>query len=121
MHGFVTGEEKERLYGQAHVLIAPSIDEGFGRTPAEAMARHRLALTSDIPAFREYVPDACRFSLDDPGSLVRLFNSLDAGRYAELVAQGAGVRQQFGVEAHIRAHRELFQRMADAAQAPSTR
>ncbi|PKN78183.1 MAG: hypothetical protein CVU47_12685 [Chloroflexi bacterium HGW-Chloroflexi-9] len=114
VHGFVSREEKERFYEHAHILIAPSIDEGFGRTPAEAFARSRLALTSDIAAFREYVPEACRFSLDDPHSLMRLYNSLDAERYAALVASGADIRERFGVAAHIRAHRDLFQRMVAA-------
>ncbi len=109
VHGWISAEEKERLYEQAHILITPSIDEGFGRAPAEALSRGRLALTSDIAAFREYVPDACRFSLDDPDSLVRLFNSLDAERYAALIASGAGIRARFSRAAHIQGHRDLLE------------
>ena len=45
--------EVERLYGGATALVLPSVYEGFGFTPLEAMARDVPVLASDIPAIRE--------------------------------------------------------------------
>jgi glycosyltransferase involved in cell wall biosynthesis len=43
----------DRLYRSAIALVMPSIYEGFGFTPLEAMARDCPVLASDIPAIRE--------------------------------------------------------------------
>lgn len=41
------------LYAHAEALVAPSLAEGFGLPPLEAMASKCLVLASDIPAFKE--------------------------------------------------------------------
>lgn len=43
----------DRLYRSALALVHPSLYEGFGFTPLEAMARGCPVLASDIPALRE--------------------------------------------------------------------
>jgi glycosyltransferase involved in cell wall biosynthesis len=43
----------DSLYRSAIALVMPSLYEGFGFTPLEAMARGCPVLASDIPAFRE--------------------------------------------------------------------
>jgi glycosyltransferase involved in cell wall biosynthesis len=49
----VSDEDVERLYATATALVLPSLYEGFGFTPLEAMARDVPVLASDIPAVRE--------------------------------------------------------------------
>jgi glycosyltransferase involved in cell wall biosynthesis len=48
-----TDAEVDRLYRSALALVHPSLYEGFGFTPLEAMARGCPVLASDIPALRE--------------------------------------------------------------------
>lgn len=56
--GRVTTEELVWLYNTAQALVAPSIYEGFGLTPLEAMACGTPVVVSDVPSMREVVADA---------------------------------------------------------------
>ena len=56
--GRVTDEELVRLYNQASCFIFPSIYEGFGLPPLEAMACGCPVLAADIPVLREVCADA---------------------------------------------------------------
>ena len=56
--GRVTDEELVRLYNQAVCFIFPSIYEGFGLPPIEAMSCGCPVLVSDIPVLREVCGDA---------------------------------------------------------------
>jgi glycosyltransferase involved in cell wall biosynthesis len=49
----VTDSEADALYRGALALVHPSMYEGFGFTPLEAMARGCPVLASDIPGIRE--------------------------------------------------------------------
>jgi glycosyltransferase involved in cell wall biosynthesis len=56
--GFVTDEELRALYSAAECLLFPSLWEGFGFPPLEAMACGAPVVTSDRPAIPEVVGDA---------------------------------------------------------------
>jgi glycosyltransferase involved in cell wall biosynthesis len=56
--GRVSSEELLWLYNAAEVLVAPSIYEGFGLTPLEAMACGTPVVVSNVSAFPEVVGDA---------------------------------------------------------------
>ncbi|MDR2601198.1 MAG: glycosyltransferase family 4 protein [Spirochaetaceae bacterium] len=51
--GFLGEEELSVLYKEAALLVQPSLYEGFGLPPMEAMLHGTLALISDIPVFKE--------------------------------------------------------------------
>jgi glycosyltransferase involved in cell wall biosynthesis len=51
-------EDVDDLYRRARALLLPSVYEGFGFPPLEAMARGCPAVVSDIPALREIAGDA---------------------------------------------------------------
>jgi glycosyltransferase involved in cell wall biosynthesis len=56
--GYVDDDELNRLYRGASAFAYPSLYEGFGLPPLEAMARGVPVIVSDIPVFREVVGDA---------------------------------------------------------------
>lgn len=53
--GYVTEEEKARLFQSSKVVLFPSRYEGFGLTLVEALAAGALVVVNDIEAFREIV------------------------------------------------------------------
>jgi len=56
--GYVDDRQLPALYGGADVFAFPSLVEGFGLPPLEAMACGTPVVTSDIPALRETAADA---------------------------------------------------------------
>ena len=59
--GRVSDEELVRLYNQAACFVFPSLYEGFGLPPLEAMACGCPVLVSDIPVEREVCGDAAQY------------------------------------------------------------
>lgn len=70
--GYLSDLELGALYSACRAFIYPSIYEGFGLPPLEAMASGAPVITSDIPAIKEVVGGAARlFPPRDAGSLAR--------------------------------------------------
>ena len=55
--GFINDEEKWKLLSQSALLVQPSLYEGFGYPPLEAMLSGTQALISDISVFKEVFSD----------------------------------------------------------------
>jgi len=55
--GFLPDEILLKLIADASLLVQPSLYEGFGLPPLEAMALGTQALVSDIPVFQEIYRD----------------------------------------------------------------
>jgi glycosyltransferase involved in cell wall biosynthesis len=55
--GFISDEKLKVLLAQAALLVQPSLYEGFGLPPLEAMTVGTKALISDIPVFKEIYAD----------------------------------------------------------------
>ena len=53
----ISDESLQLLYENAVSLVHPSLSEGFGLTPLEAMSQSCPALVSDIPVFKEICGD----------------------------------------------------------------
>jgi glycosyltransferase involved in cell wall biosynthesis len=64
VRGHVTGDELASLYRRAACLVFPSLYEGFGQPPLEAMASGTPVAASKIPAIEEACGDAA--ALFDP-------------------------------------------------------
>ncbi len=62
------------LYKNAIAVVAPSLMEGFGLVPLEAMANRCLVLVSDIPSHKEVCSDCALYF--DPNSIDSLANLL---------------------------------------------
>lgn len=64
VRGLVSGEELASLYRRTACLVFPSLYEGFGQPPLEAMASGTPVAASNIPAIAEACGDAA--ALFDP-------------------------------------------------------
>jgi glycosyltransferase involved in cell wall biosynthesis len=95
--GWLTDEEKIALYQSATVYASPSIYEGFGLTPLEAMACGTPVLVANRTSLPEIVGDAGL--LVEPGvravrdGLIRIFS--DEALRAEFGARGIQRAAQF--------------------------
>jgi glycosyltransferase involved in cell wall biosynthesis len=68
--GYVADEDLSAVYCGATIFVYPSISEGFGLPPFEAMACGTPVIVSQIPAFTENLAGAAEFiSLAEPGAL----------------------------------------------------
>jgi len=89
--GRVSTEELLWLYNTAETLVAPSIYEGFGLTPLEAMACGTPVIVSNVSSFPEIVGDAGLFI--DPGCADELMVAMqrilsDSELRASLIEKG---------------------------------
>jgi glycosyltransferase involved in cell wall biosynthesis len=55
--GLISDDKLKTLYESASLLVQPSLYEGFGLPPLEAMMQGTRALISDIPVFKEIYGD----------------------------------------------------------------
>jgi len=69
--GFISDEQVMTHLAEASLLVQPSLYEGFGLPPLEAMVLGTQALVSDIPVFREIYADypVTFFRAGDAGDL----------------------------------------------------
>jgi glycosyltransferase involved in cell wall biosynthesis len=69
--GFISDEQLMECLSSAALLVQPSLYEGFGLPPLEAMVLGTHALISDIPVFREIYADypVTFFKAGDPSDL----------------------------------------------------
>jgi glycosyltransferase involved in cell wall biosynthesis len=104
--GFVPAHTLAALYRLASVFAFPSLYEGFGLPPLEAMACGTPVVTSRISSIPEVVGDAA--VLVDPHSIDDIAAGLQAvlgddARAAELVARGRERVQHFSWDRSARA------------------
>lgn len=74
--GFIAEDDQAAVYGAAHAFAWPSVYEGFGLPPLEAMACGAPVLTSDVSSLPEAVGDAA-ITLD-PEDIDAIANGLNA-------------------------------------------
>lgn len=79
--GRVTDDELVRLYNQAVCFIFPSLYEGFGLPPIEAMSCGCPVLVSDIPVLREVCGNAATYfnplDINDIRQTIKHFLAVD--------------------------------------------
>jgi glycosyltransferase involved in cell wall biosynthesis len=86
--GFIGDEKLKELLAGAALLVQPSLYEGFGLPPLEAMTLGTRALISDIPVFREIYGDfpVTFFKAGDVEDLKEKIKKLLLGKKAETIA-----------------------------------
>lgn len=122
----VPTEELRILYSHAQALVFPSLYEGFGYTPLEAMCCETPAVVSDIAAHREVYGDAALYCDPyRPQSLVdqveALLSPTAAGLRAELVDRGKQRVQRYLPDAVGPLWVELFEHLRFKAMRSSGR
>ena len=96
--GYVTEEEKSGLYRHADVFVFPSLYEGFGIPPLEAMHWGCPVVTSNAASLPEVVGDAAELvdPFDETDIARGIWNILSDEAYAsELVDRGKRQAEKF--------------------------
>lgn len=101
--GNVSDEELTALYTSAVALVAPSLMEGFGLPPLEAMARNCTVVVSSIAAHKEVCADAASyFNPYEKDSLVNVLEEAlakhESAEYAVKRKRGAERVKRFSWE-----------------------
>lgn len=101
--GKVSDTELASLYSNALALVTPSLMEGFGLPPLEAMAHNCLVIASDISAHREICEDAAiYFNPKDKEDLLKILhqvaNEKDKRVFENKIKEGANRLQNFSWE-----------------------
>jgi glycosyltransferase involved in cell wall biosynthesis len=112
VRGFVTEDELIDLYRRAAALVFPSLYEGFGQPPLEAMACGCPVACSNAASLPEIVGDAARlFDPNDPSAIADAIRDVLAAP-EEWSARGLERARLFSWDATACAHdsvyRELF-------------
>jgi len=97
--GYVTDGELKSLYSHAAAFIYPSLYEGFGLPPLEAMACGCPVIVSDIPPHREICGEAALYcdphDIKDMGEKIVLIMK-DGCLRRRLIESGGKRKQLFG-------------------------
>jgi glycosyltransferase involved in cell wall biosynthesis len=113
--GRVSDERLLGLYRSASALVFPSLYEGFGQPPLEAMACGCPVAASDVAALPEVCGDAARyFDPTSPESIAQTILAVLA-EPAPLVARGLARAKEFTWDACARRHEEVYRELAAAA------
>ena len=113
--GFVADDTLAALYRLATVFVFPSLYEGFGLPPLEAMASGTPVVTSNRSSLPEVVGDAA--VLVDPYSAASIAEGIqtvlsDAGLRRALSARGLARAREFSWEASVRRIHEVYMDVA---------
>jgi glycosyltransferase involved in cell wall biosynthesis len=103
--GYVAREELPLWYGAADLLVYPSLYEGFGLPPLEAMACGTAVVVSNSSSLPEVVGEA--------GLLVEPTSAEEMSRAMERVLTDKNLREVMRVKGVERAHSFTWQRTAE--------
>ena len=115
--GFVPYETLRVLYRLASVFVFPSLYEGFGLPPIEAMASGTPVVTSNVSSLPEVTGDAAML-IDpyDPSSIANGLRQVlaDGALRARMVARGLERAHSYSWEASVRRIHEVYAAVAAA-------
>src|SRR5579862_4157442 len=111
VRGHVSGDELVSLYRRASALVFPSLYEGFGQPPLEAMACGCPVACSNAASLPEVVDEAARlFDPRDPPAIADAVRDvLESPR--EWSARGLAQAGRFSWDAVARAHDALYREL----------
>lgn len=99
--GYVSDERLCSLIYNAKALVQPSLYEGFGLPPIEAMYLGTKAIVSDIPVFKELFSDmpVTFFKCGDSDDLAQKLLACDEGIYAGSAKKI--IEKEFGIKGEV--------------------
>jgi glycosyltransferase involved in cell wall biosynthesis len=103
--------ELARLYGTAVALVHPSLYEGFGLTPLEAMTAAVPVIAARTPGITEICEDAVRYAdARDPASFARAMSEIseDPELQNNLIERGRHRALRFSWSRCARAHVDAY-------------
>jgi glycosyltransferase involved in cell wall biosynthesis len=113
--GYVSASDLSVLYSSAKVCVYPSLAEGFGFPPLEAMASGTPVIASDSTSLRENLAGAAVLvPPEQPEALAHAFERLlrDDARRRELTALGFDRAAAFTWDETARLHLGLYRELA---------
>jgi glycosyltransferase involved in cell wall biosynthesis len=115
--GFVSDEMLAALYRLTRVFVFPSLYEGFGLPPLEAMAAGAPVITSNVSSLPEVVGDAA--VLVDPMDAGALADAIrrvleDSALRADLIRRGRDRVTAFSWDAAARRTHAVYESVAGA-------
>lgn len=118
--GFVPDATLAALYRLASVFVFPSLYEGFGLPPLEAMAAGVPVVTSNVSSLPEVVGDAAL--LIDPASPDSIAQAIarvlgEPGLRADLIARGHERVKAFSWDRSVTRIRQIYDEIAGARRA----
>jgi glycosyltransferase involved in cell wall biosynthesis len=102
--GYVEREDLRRLYAGAQFFLFPSLYEGFGLPPLEAMTMSCPVITSNVSSLPEICGEAALYANPmDRDDIRRKIDDMrnDAALRARLGAAGREQAQKFSLEAYV--------------------
>lgn len=118
MTGYVPDEDLVQLYNQATFLIQPSLMEGFGLPPVEALACGLPTAHSRSGSLPEVIGDAgLSFDATDVGDITRAIDRMfaDGALRSDLCARAIERSRKFSWSAAAAALVQVFRELAPAA------
>jgi glycosyltransferase involved in cell wall biosynthesis len=111
VRGRVPNEELARLYQRASALVFPSLYEGFGQPPLEAMACGCPVAVSTAGSLPEVCGDAARYF--DPFSVEEIAEAIEVvlERPDDLVAKGLERAARFTWDETAREHEAVYREL----------
>jgi glycosyltransferase involved in cell wall biosynthesis len=110
--GFVSDQTLAALYRLADVFVFPSLYEGFGLPPLEAMASGTPVIASNVSSLPEVVGDAA-LMIDpyEPGAIADAMRQVltDSALRADLRSRGLARAREFSWERSIKRVREIYE------------
>jgi glycosyltransferase involved in cell wall biosynthesis len=110
--GYIPDEDMPRFYAGAQAFLFPTLYEGFGLPPVEAMACGTPVIASDSPAMPEVLGDAAiLLPLADPNGFAAAISAVlsDAQLRKDLRSKGIQRAQHFRYESSSRQLLEIFE------------
>lgn len=117
--GYLSDQELRALYSSCRMFVYPSIYEGFGLPPLEAMACGAPVIASDIPVFHETLGEAALFfTPTDVNDLARTMVELLKNEEHRRSLSLAGVKQaaKFSWETTARLTMNVYQAVIAGTQ-----
>jgi glycosyltransferase involved in cell wall biosynthesis len=109
VHGHVSPDELVSLYRRASALVFPSLYEGFGQPPLEAMACGCPVAVSRVASLPEVCGDAAEYF--DPESPEEMAAAVIRALSGERVERGLARARLFTWEECARRHDEVYREL----------